>query len=328
MESTVDKRILAHFLPITEEERRILAGKETIDRDLYMQSHKDVVRAEKFLTAGRLIAIRPHTRFIHFPRHSHDFIEVVYMCAGQTTHTVNGKQILLKAGELLFLSQNAAHEIECAGETDIAVNFFILPDFFAAGLSALGEEETPLRRFLVDSLCHGNRGPSYLHFRVAGVKPIQNLVENLLWTLLEDTPHRYNTSQMTMTLLFLQLVSHAETLVSDTAEEAVLVGVLRYIETEYRSGSLKEAAARFHYDLPWLSREIKRKTGKTYTMLVQEKRLAQAAFLLRATNRTVSDISLAVGYENVSYFHRLFTAAYGRSPKKYRDATEDTFLQK
>ncbi len=88
MESTVDKRILA--------------GKETIDRDLYMQSHKDVVRAENFLTTGRLIAIRPHTRFIHFPKHSHDFIEVVYMCAGQTTHTVNGKRIVLQAGELLF----------------------------------------------------------------------------------------------------------------------------------------------------------------------------------------------------------------------------------
>ncbi len=147
------------------------------------------------------------------------------------------------------------------------MNFFVLPDFFAAGLTALGEEETPLRRFLVDSLCRGNRGPSYLHFRVSGVKPIQNLVENLLWTLTEDTPHRYNTSQMTMTLLFLQLMSHTETLVSDTAEEAILVSVLRYIETEYRSGSLKEAAARFHYDLPWLSRQIKCKTGKTYTML-------------------------------------------------------------
>ena len=328
MESTVDERILAHFLPITEEERRILDGKETIDRDLYMQSHRDIVRAEKFLSAGRLIAIRPHTRFIHFPKHSHDFIEVVYMCAGQTTHTVSGRQIILKAGELLFLSQNAAHEIACAGETDIAVNFFVLPDFFAAGLTALGQEETPLRRFLVDSLCRGTSGPSYLHFRVSNVKPIQNLVENLLWTLTEEAPNRHDTSQMTMTLLFLQLMAHTETLISDTAEEAALVGVLRYIETEYRSGTLKEAAARFHYDLPWLSRQIKCKTGKTYTVLVQEKRLAQAAFLLRATNRTVSDISLAVGYENVSYFHRLFTAAYGLTPKKYRDATEDTFSQK
>ena len=52
---------------------------------------------------------------------------------------------------------------------------------------------------------------------------------------------------------------------------------------------------------------------------VQEKRLAQAAFLLRNTDRNVADISVAVGYENISYFHRIFSAAYGKSPKHYRD---------
>ena len=52
---------------------------------------------------------------------------------------------------------------------------------------------------------------------------------------------------------------------------------------------------------------------------MQEKRLAQAAFLLKNTTRNVADISAAVGYENVSYFHRIFAASYGKSPKHYRD---------
>lgn len=85
------------------------------------------------------------------------------------------------------------------------------------------------------------------------------------------------------------------------------------------SGSLSELAQMLHYDLSWLSREIKRKTGKTFTRLVQEKRLAQAAFLLKNTAWNVAEISVAVGYENVSYFHRIFFDAYGKSPKHYRD---------
>ena len=87
---------------------------------------------------------------------------------------------------------------------------------------------------------------------------------------------------------------------------------------------LTEAAQLLHYDLCWLSRQLKQKTGKTYTQLAQEKRLAQAAFLLRSTDRNVADISVAVGYENISYFHRIFAAAYGKSPKHYRD---DAHLQ-
>ena len=33
---------------------------------------------------------------------------------------------------------------------------------------------------------------------------------------------------------------------------------------------------------------------------------------------SVADISERVGYENMSYFHRIFKERYGISPKKYR----------
>lgn len=315
----VNEEILVHLQGVTAEEQAILDGRTTIDRDIYMQGQSNTINAKKLLAAGKLITIRPHTRFIHFPEHTHDYVEVVYMCAGQTVHIVNGKQLVLEQGDLLFLNQSATHEVCKAGEEDVAVNFIVLPDFFATTLSAIGEEETPLRRFLVDCLCGQNTGPGFLHFDVSEIKPIQNLVENLLWTLLQEIPNKRKMSQMTMALLFLQLMGHTEKLVTEDQEDAAIFKVLRYVETNYVSGSLAELANLLHYDLTWLSREIKRKTGKTYTQIVQEKRLAQAAFLLKNTDRNVSDISFAVGYENISYFHRIFSATYGKSPKHYRD---------
>lgn len=314
------EELLGQLRIITPEEQTILDGSNTIDRALYMLGRSNTIHAEKLLSAGKLITLRPHTRFIHFPEHTHDYVEVIYMCQGETTHVVNGNRIQLKQGELLFLNQSATHEVCRAGEQDIAVNFIVLPAFFASILPTIGEEETPLRRFLADCLCTPGGGAEYLHFRVSGVIPIQNLLENLVLTLLQDTPNKRKMSQMTMALLFMQLTGHTETLVTDGQEEEAVLQVLRYVETNYSSGSLTEAAELLHYDLSWLSREIKRKTGKTYTQLVQEKRLAQAAFLLRSTHRNVADISAAVGYENVSFFHRLFAAAYGQSPKHYRDS--------
>lgn len=315
----MDNEILRQLQRITEEEQKILDGRTTIDRDIYIQGQGNTINSKKLLASGKLITIRPHTRFIHFPEHRHDYVEVVYMCLGETSHIVNGKPLHLRQGELLFLSQSATHEVCRAGESDIAVNFIVLPDFFSTTLSALGEEETPLRRFLVDCFCGQNTGPGYLHFQVADVKPIQNLVENLLYTLLRETPNKRKMNQMTMALLFLQLLGHTETLITEDQEEAAVLRVLRYVETNYFNGSFAEITEQLHYDPSWLSREIKRKTGKTYTQIVQEKRLAQAAFLLRNTNRNVADISVAVGYENISYFHRIFIAAYGKSPKHYRD---------
>ena len=314
----VDQRIIRQLRSISAEEQAILDGRTTIDRGIYMVDSQDVINSRKLLSDGKLITFRPHTRFIHFPEHCHDYVEVVYMCSGTTTHIVNGKTIRLQQGELLFLSQSARQEILRAEENDIAVNFVVLPEFFQEALSIIGEEATPLRRFLLDCLFEQNSGPGYLLFQVSDNISIQNLVENLIFSLLYDTPNRRKVSQMTMTLLFLQLLGHTDKLVWDSQEE--ILQVLRYVDEHYVDGSLHEAAALLHSDVSSLSREIRRKSGKTYTELVQEKRLNQAAFLLRTTDRKVEDIALAVGYENISYFHRIFRKEYGVSPRQFRIA--------
>ena len=318
MRSREFREILESLSALTEEERVILSGSRQIDRSLYMDGSRDVISGEKLLEKGKLIAIRPHTRFVAFPEHSHDYVEMVYMCAGETRHTVNGTPLILREGELLMLGQNARQSIEPAGERDIAVNFIVRPAFFSGTLPFLGEEETPLRRFVVSCLT-GENEAGYLLFHVAKILPIQNLIENLLYTIREDTPNRRSILQMTMGLLFAQLVNHTEALQFETQEQNAVVSVLRYVEEHYRDGSLTEIAGQLHYELPSLSRLIRQKTGKNYTELLQEKRLSQAAWLLRNTDKNVDEIANAVGYENLSYFHRLFAARYGQSPKKYRD---------
>ena len=79
----MNDEILTHLQGITAEEQAILDGRKTIDRNIYMQGQENIINAKKLLAAGKLITIRPHTRFIHFPEHTHDYVEVVYMCAGQ-----------------------------------------------------------------------------------------------------------------------------------------------------------------------------------------------------------------------------------------------------
>ena len=131
----MDGLILNRLKGITQEEQAILNGRKTIDRDLYMQGKENVINSRKLLDAGKLITLRPHTRFIDFPEHTHDYVEVVYMCQGHTTHMVNGRKLELKKGELLFLNQSVTHAVCCAEEEDVAVNMIVLPDFFSAALS-------------------------------------------------------------------------------------------------------------------------------------------------------------------------------------------------
>lgn len=315
----IREELLASLRAVSPEEQALLDGNENIQRGIYMDAGSDVIDAKKLLDSGRLIAIRPHTRFAHFPEHSHNYVEVVYMCQGSTTQIANGKEITLREGELLFFGQGARQEILPAGQGDIAVNFIILPQFFDKALEMLDQEETPLRTFILDSLKNDNA--NCLYFQVADVPPIQNLVENLIWNLTQGAaPNRRSICQTTMGLLLMQLLNYTDRLVSETTEEAAIVKVLRYIEENYRAGSLTEIAGLLHYDLYWLSREIKRKTGKTYKEILREKRLTQAAYLLKHTSLHVDEVGMAAGYSNLSYFHRIFQEKYGMTPKKYRES--------
>ncbi len=315
----IHQELLEKLSQITDEEQSILDGRTGIDRALYVSGGGNVIEAEKLLEKGKLITIRPHTRFVHFPEHTHNYVEVVYMCQGQTVHYVNGTRIELKAGELLFLGQGAKQEIEAASEGDIAVNFIILPQFFDRPIEMISERETPLHRFLVECLGGASGSPGYLYFKVADVLPIQNLVENLLWTMFSDVPNKRSMNQMTMGLLFTHLVNQSERLAYESKEEEMILEVFRYIEDHYQSGSLADLADKMHYDFYWLSRQIKRRTGKTYTELVREKRLSQAAYLLQNTTLNVDRIGEMVGYSNMSFFHDIFQKEFGMTPKKYRD---------
>lgn len=314
------EELIRELSVITEEEQRILAGRQEIDQQIYTEKKEMIVDCDKLLQKGKLIQVRPHTRFVHFPEHRHNYIEVIYMCQGTTTHIINGNRILLKTGELLFLNQNAVQEILPAGKEDIAVNFIVLPEFFDTAFSMISGEENMLKTFLVDALCGKDGETSYLHFHVADILPVQNLVENMVWTIFYDSSNKRSCTQITMGLLFLQLLNYMDKMETgrNRFDTEVKAAVLSYVDEHYRNGTLSELAGQMNTDIYWLSREIKKQTGKTYKELLQEKRMQQAVWLLTNTAVSVSDIIESVGYDNTSYFYRKFREKYGVSPKEYR----------
>ncbi|WP_066719691.1 AraC family transcriptional regulator [Clostridium sp. Marseille-P299] len=314
------KDIIDALSVITEEEQAILDGQVGINRTLYTEKREMIVDSNKLLAHGKLIEIRPHTRFVHFPKHKHNYVEVIYMCSGSTKHKINDKEVVLKAGELLFLNQNATQEIFPAGEQDIAVNFIIQPEFFDTTFMMLGEENNLLRDFLIGCLCNDSRYTNYLLFRVADVLPIQNLVENMIWTIMNNQTNKRSINQTTMGLLFLQLLNYTDKLNSEgnSFEQDLMFRVLSYIEENYKDATLTELSNLLKYDIYWLSRAIKKQTNETFKDLLKTKRLNQSAYLLSHTKLSVAEIIAAVGYDNTSYFHRIFKERFQMSPKEYR----------
>ena len=322
----MDSELLKSLRMITPEEQKILDGKTDVEKSLYSTTKEFVIDSGKMLERGKLIDLRPNTRFVHFPKHRHNYVEIIYMCSGTTTHIINGQTtITLKQGELLFLNQNASQEILPAGENDIAINFIILPEFFDMSFSMM-KDENVLRDFLVGSLRKDFRMGDYLHFQVTDILPIQNLMENMIWSLLNKQPNRRYINQTTMGLLFLQLINCTDRISQNNPaqyEQNLVFTCLKYIEENYKTASLTELAKITSLPVYQLSRLIKQYSHFTFTELLQQKRLNQAAFLLSTTKLPVEHIIAAVGYDNTSYFHKIFRKHFLTTPRSYRCAETD-----
>ncbi|MCR5557430.1 MAG: AraC family transcriptional regulator [Butyrivibrio sp.] len=312
---------------ITDEERAILDGNEYINRNLYYSSEKkssknDEIDSARVLQDGKLIDMRPHVRFIHFPLHTHNYVEFIYMCQGETVHIIDGQRITLKQGDLLFMNQHARQEILPAGENDIAINFMILPQFFDTAFTMLENEVNPLKDFLISCLTKKDIGGNFLYFNVSGIPQIQNIMENLIWNMLtESDKNEYRMiNQVTMGLLFINLLEHADTLKTSrhSYEQEIVFRLLQYIDTEYQTATLSSFSKKVKEDEYVLSRMVKKNTGQTFKELLQAKRLSKACDLLKNTDMSIADISVLVGYDNTSFFHRLFRRIYNMSPREYR----------
>ena len=312
--------LLAQLQKITEEEQAILDGRQDVQKELYTSGRGFVIDSRKLLRKGRLIEIRPHTRFVHFPRHSHNYVEMVYMCSGSTTHIINDRdRITLQKGDLLFLNQNATQEILPAGKNDIAVNFIILPEFFDHAFSMI-ERENILHDFLISVLSQDSSLSSYLHFQAKDILPVQNLIENMIWTLLHKKAGTNTINQTTMGLLFLNLSMFTDTINQDDPnqyEQNLVFSVLKYIETHYKNGSLTEVAEEMKQPAYFISRLLKKYTDSNFKELLQQRKLQQAAY---QTPLTVDAVMENIGYDNSSYFYRKFREKYGCSPRKYRES--------
>lgn len=315
----MDAKLMETLRRITDEEQKILDGGASVDRSLYTGAKDFTIDSNRMLQKGKLIDVRPHTRFVHFPEHRHNFVEILFVCQGTSTQIINHSQtVVLEAGDFLFLNQYTSHEILPAGPDDIAVNFMVLPEFFDTAFQMVGKDNA-ISRFLVSTLCQDDGRGEYLHFKAAGLLTVQNLAENMIWSLVNKQPDQRRTNQFTMGLLLLELLNHIDTLdVNSQNRSRTVMAILHYIEENYRDGSLSALAEELNQPVYALSKLIKSETGCTFKELLQQKRLRRAARLIRETDLPVSSIITAVGYDNTSFFYRVFRSEYGLTPKEYR----------
>ncbi len=100
----------------------------------------------------------------------------------------------------------------------------------------------------------------------------------------------------------------------------IVYKIQRYIKNNYlKKITLTEVAEHVYLSNSYLSKIIKEELGISFTEYVNKLRVTKSQELLRTTSLSLVEISNLVGFEDQSYFTKVFKKMTGISPGKYRE---------
>jgi len=117
----------------------------------------------------------------------------------------------------------------------------------------------------------------------------------------------------------LKLAAEQKHLKSEQKHEQIIRAVKEYIRRNYSARiTLNDVAKSVYISHSYLSKLIKVYTGHSFRYLVNMARIEEALRLLEHTNKSLSEIAFQTGYEDHSYFAKVFKRHTGMNPSEYR----------
>ncbi|MGZ3951684.1 MAG: helix-turn-helix domain-containing protein [Flavisolibacter sp.] len=117
-----------------------------------------------------------------------------------------------------------------------------------------------------------------------------------------------------------RLLSHAKVHNNYSQQDTARVNkVLQLIEKNYEEKiTIGEVASLVHLSKSAFCKFFKRHVGKNFTKYLNEVRINRACFLLLHTDVSIKEIAYRTGFENSSYFNRIFLSLMEVQPSQYR----------
>lgn len=313
--------IINKYRQINDEEQQFLEYKKLHNENVFTSDKSQIMDAKELIKSGNII-LKKHPRFCHTSIHKHNYLEVNYILSGEVKEIIDGKEVYLEKGEVVFLNKNSNHEIFPCEENDILINFIILPEFFDI-LFPFMDKDGLIKRFLTDLLSNNNENNSII-FHSANCLQVQNIIMNILACFEEKDDYFENVLQQYFLLLIYELANHvenAEETKQSNYESVLLVKTYNYIESNYASASLFDLSEMLGESYDYISKKIKKISGKTFKNLVEEQRIKVAKTLLKNTKINIDDIAYHIGYNNLTFFYKLFRNNVGMTPLEYRNSS-------
>ena len=271
------------------------------------------------------------TLHVGFARHHGDwnwknirspFARLYCVTEGEAQVGIGSEYHSLTPGHLYFIPAFTEHSCVC--EATFAHYYIHIYEEQQRGISILDEYAFPFE-------AEASASDLDLIKRLCDINPFLELPESnpeaydnpptLLSTLQLNQQRPFNDKMESLGILyilmsrFFRLAAPKEE-VKDSRIHQTLTYIRKNLDSRLDIGMLADKAcmSRDHY-----IRVFKRETGETPNVYITKRRLERAELALVTSDLSIKDIAKTLGYDDCSYFNRVFKQSEGVSPQQYRE---------
>ena len=254
--------------------------------------------------------------------HWHEEAELTLITQGNCQYQIDLINYEVNEGDILFVPPLLLHSISLSQSRQLISETYVFHlNYIGANATDVCSTRylTPIMNQELAMPCHiSHEHPAYASLRILFDK-IADLYTN--------TPAGY---ELALKSLFIQVIFElipysSKVQLSDSkmspgngTPSDKLKNVLDYIEINYAGSiSIPELAKLCYFSEYHFMRFFKKHMNMTCVEYINNLRLQKAVELFEQGNTSILDVSLSVGFHNLSYFHRAFKKRYNMTPHTF-----------
>lgn len=260
-----------------------------------------------------------------FPKHSHQFFELVMVTKGVAIHKINNISYSIKVGDIFILNNNIEHEF-CEARNLSLINIIFDPvNLFPANWETYDLPGFKALLYLEPEYRLNNSFKSHLKVVGNNFQKVISLVDELELELLnKESGYQLVSRTIFMHLLYFlgRLYAHSE-----SPQSMLLITIansINYMDKHFNENIKFEHLAKIaKMSLRNFQRTFKKVNGISAQQYLLNLRLQYSLKLLNNPNLQISEIAFRSGFSDSNYFSKQFKNKFKVSPSKLSNSKGD-----
>lgn len=253
----------------------------------------------------------------NFTEHHHTAIEISYIAEGHGMYRIHGEDVEINKGDVFIFGTNEVHWIYEINEPMVLLNIQCEPRYIWSPQSGSFDNSLLDPFFNCTDTLKQTKADDPLSQEISEImKKVQT----------ELAKKRSGHEIIVRAYLFEILVLLSRKYNKESAVSNVRIGrlndmeaALRFIDENITAPiSLDKIALNANMSRTYFCTVFKKLNGLSPWEYIGLKRIQMAQKLLEISQKSILEISLECGFNNISHFNRAFKSATGRKPSEYR----------